>query len=97
MRDVVLRFVAWLSGRPAWRRLGIVTELLIVDLLKGIVVMLGLYLFNLVATALRIDQKEIMLGVTFAHVFHIGHALNIFVVLYYSLKHLIHAYGNDHE
>ncbi|MEZ5852837.1 MAG: hypothetical protein R3D68_19560 [Hyphomicrobiaceae bacterium] len=83
--------------RPAWTRFFKVTELLIIDLLLGIVAMVALFIFGTIAEWLHVDTKEIVWGVTFAHLFRIGHAMNIIVVLGYSIWHVIEAYRASHE
>ena len=48
--------------RPAWTRFGRITELLIIDLLLGVVAMLTLFVFGVVAEWLNINSKEILSG-----------------------------------
>ena len=91
------RLITRLVQRPAWTRFFQVTELLIIDLLLGIVAMVALFIFGTIAEWLHVDTKEIVWGVTFAHLFRIGHAMNIIVVLGYSIWHVIEAYRASHE
>jgi len=91
------RLITRLVQRPAWTRFFKVTELLIIDLLLGIVAMVALFIFGTIAEWLHVDTKEIVWGVTFAHLFRIGHAMNIIVVLGYSIWHVIEAYRASHE
>lgn len=86
-----------LFARPAWRRVVLVSEEILADLVMTLVFMAGLYVAHKVAKFLGVDQYPIAHGYTVGHIFTYLHVLNLLVNGAFSLRHLIRAHTSRHD
>ena len=75
--------------RPGWVRVWHAAELLVQDLVLGLLAMVCIKLFSDVSAWLGMDSKQVYGTVTFGDLFRVS-GVNVVVVIFFTLKHLIH-------